>query len=287
MQPTPDSSPNLKPVDAVKPIPSSSKASAPNTRACQACRLRKVRCLPAEPNPTGQCRRCILAGRQCVTIAPSQRRRRKRTDTRVAELEKIVKELSEKLEQGKFNTQAPQHESTPTANDRDSQRRTHIPSIPANSSIKSPSLQHGNSPNSTTKPNMDSPVQLAPSNTPTSPSDVSLTPGSNATEYSEASPRESICSPALSQANTVCFLPHSVNIPNTPVAEYSSQLSYPLDAFDYTAETYPPLEAFVTNCGQYSCWMTSQNSYTPDIQSQMTDPSSDWPADPSSTWLYS
>ena len=63
-------------------------------RACEACRGLKVRC---EPDPTkGTCRRCAKAGRQCVVTAPS-RKRQKKTDTRVAELEKKIDALTASL----------------------------------------------------------------------------------------------------------------------------------------------------------------------------------------------
>ncbi|KAL9121295.1 MAG: hypothetical protein Q9187_002150 [Circinaria calcarea] len=63
-------------------------------RACEACRGLKVRC---EPDPTKDtCRRCAKAGRQCVITAPS-RKRQKKTDTRVAELEKKIDALTASL----------------------------------------------------------------------------------------------------------------------------------------------------------------------------------------------
>ncbi|KAI4179682.1 MAG: hypothetical protein LQ346_007148 [Caloplaca aetnensis] len=43
-------------------------------------------------------RRCARSGRECVYTAPEKRRRRKRTDTRVAELEHMVQMLAARLE---------------------------------------------------------------------------------------------------------------------------------------------------------------------------------------------
>ena len=63
-------------------------------RACEACRGLKVRC---EPDPgTGPCKRCRKANRKCVITAPS-RKRQKKTDSRVAELERKIDALTASL----------------------------------------------------------------------------------------------------------------------------------------------------------------------------------------------
>ncbi|KAI4187997.1 MAG: hypothetical protein LQ346_005398 [Caloplaca aetnensis] len=63
-------------------------------RACEACRGLKVRC---EPDPVkGTCRRCAKASRACVVTAPS-RKRQKKTDSRVAELERKIDALTASL----------------------------------------------------------------------------------------------------------------------------------------------------------------------------------------------
>lgn len=63
-------------------------------RACEACRGLKVRC---EPDPgTGPCKRCRKANRNCVITAPS-RKRQKKTDNRVAELERKIDALTASL----------------------------------------------------------------------------------------------------------------------------------------------------------------------------------------------
>ncbi|KAL9024057.1 MAG: hypothetical protein Q9196_006791 [Gyalolechia fulgens] len=63
-------------------------------RACEACRGLKVRC---EPDPAkATCRRCAKAGRSCVVTAPS-RKRQKKTDSRVAELERKIDALTASL----------------------------------------------------------------------------------------------------------------------------------------------------------------------------------------------
>ncbi|KAL8713224.1 MAG: hypothetical protein Q9220_002745 [cf. Caloplaca sp. 1 TL-2023] len=69
-------------------------ADSKRPRACEACRGLKVRC---EPDPVkGTCRRCAKAGRHCVVTAPS-RKRQKKTDSRVAELEKKIDALTASL----------------------------------------------------------------------------------------------------------------------------------------------------------------------------------------------
>lgn len=70
-------------------------------RACEACRGLKVRCEPDPNNPDGPCKRCNKANRNCVVTAPT-RKRQKKTDSRVAELEKKIDALTASLkEQGK------------------------------------------------------------------------------------------------------------------------------------------------------------------------------------------
>ena len=69
-------------------------ADSKRPRACEACRGLKVRC---EPDPVkGTCRRCAKAGRNCVVTAPS-RKRQKKTDSRVAELERKIDALTASL----------------------------------------------------------------------------------------------------------------------------------------------------------------------------------------------
>ncbi|KAI5780023.1 hypothetical protein EDC01DRAFT_283988 [Geopyxis carbonaria] len=66
-------------------------------RACESCRALKVRCQPHDPTkPTGPCRRCTKAGRECIFTVPT-RKRQKKTDTKVAELEKKIDALTASL----------------------------------------------------------------------------------------------------------------------------------------------------------------------------------------------
>ena len=63
-------------------------------RACEACRGLKVRC--EFDGASRDCKRCIKAGRQCQVTQPS-RKRQKKTDTKVAELEKKIEDLHAKM----------------------------------------------------------------------------------------------------------------------------------------------------------------------------------------------
>jgi hypothetical protein len=65
-------------------------------RACEACRGLKVRC--DFEGDADICKRCAKAHRECVVTAPN-RRRPKKTDTRVADLEKRIDDLTTTLEQ--------------------------------------------------------------------------------------------------------------------------------------------------------------------------------------------
>lgn len=66
-------------------------------RACEACRQLKVRCDPDNDNPDGPCKRCAKAHRRCVVTAPT-RKRQKKSDSRVAELEKKIDALTATLQ---------------------------------------------------------------------------------------------------------------------------------------------------------------------------------------------
>lgn len=71
-------------------------ADAKKSRACEACRGLKVRCEPDPNNPEGACKRCAKAGRNCIVTQPT-RKRQKKTDSRVAELEKKIDALTASL----------------------------------------------------------------------------------------------------------------------------------------------------------------------------------------------
>ncbi|KAL1982932.1 hypothetical protein VTN96DRAFT_619 [Rasamsonia emersonii] len=76
--------------------PNDPLADLKRPRACEACRQLKVRCEPDNDHPTGSCKRCAKAGRTCIVTAPT-RKRQKKTDSRVAELEKKIDALTASL----------------------------------------------------------------------------------------------------------------------------------------------------------------------------------------------
>ncbi|EMC99648.1 hypothetical protein BAUCODRAFT_62982 [Baudoinia panamericana UAMH 10762] len=71
---------------------------APSHRACAHCRSQKVRCLPHETN-ADVCQRCARIGRPCIFTPLRKRKQRKRTDTRVAELEREMRAMRAMLKQ--------------------------------------------------------------------------------------------------------------------------------------------------------------------------------------------
>lgn len=82
--------------------PSAANPHDPNDlkrpRACEACRSLKVKCELDDNSPNGSCKRCAKAHRQCIITVPS-RKRQKKTDSRVAELEKKIDALTAALGQ--------------------------------------------------------------------------------------------------------------------------------------------------------------------------------------------
>ncbi|GKZ48776.1 hypothetical protein AbraIFM66951_001015 [Aspergillus brasiliensis] len=77
--------------------PSDPYAELRRPRACEACRQLKVRCEPDLSHPNGTCKRCAKAGRNCVVTLPT-RKRQKKTDSRVAELERKIDALTASLQ---------------------------------------------------------------------------------------------------------------------------------------------------------------------------------------------
>ncbi|CAK4031242.1 hypothetical protein AC578_442 [Lecanosticta acicola] len=76
----------------------STTSDVPAHRACASCRGQKVRCIIDESNPE-VCQRCARSGRTCVFTPLQKRKQRKRTDTRVAELEKEMRAMRQALAQ--------------------------------------------------------------------------------------------------------------------------------------------------------------------------------------------
>ncbi|RDL36804.1 Zn2 DNA-binding protein [Venustampulla echinocandica] len=83
--------------DGGNPALDGSQLDSKRPRACEACRGLKVRCESDMNIPDGPCKRCAKAGRNCVVTVPS-RKRQKKTDSRVAELEKKIDALTASLQ---------------------------------------------------------------------------------------------------------------------------------------------------------------------------------------------
>jgi Fungal Zn(2)-Cys(6) binuclear cluster domain len=95
---TPQSVSNIGPADLHgEGSPDAGSGDAKRPRACEACRGLKVRCELDTNNPEGPCKRCAKASRNCVVTVPS-RKRQKKTDSRVAELEKKIDALTASLQ---------------------------------------------------------------------------------------------------------------------------------------------------------------------------------------------
>ena len=65
-------------------------------RACDACRALKVRCDQGINHPGQPCTRCLKANRRCVVTPPSRKRQRK-SENKVVELEKKIDALTATL----------------------------------------------------------------------------------------------------------------------------------------------------------------------------------------------
>ncbi|KAL2370178.1 hypothetical protein RJ035_003540 [Blastomyces gilchristii] len=77
--------------------PNDPLADLKRPRACEACRQLKVRCDPHPDTPDGPCKRCAKANRRCVVTVPT-RKRQKKADSRVAELERKIDALTASLQ---------------------------------------------------------------------------------------------------------------------------------------------------------------------------------------------
>lgn len=64
----------------------------PTIKACDNCRSQKVRCI-TDTTESGKCQRCSRMNRACIFRPVQKRKSRKRTDARVAELEREVEAM--------------------------------------------------------------------------------------------------------------------------------------------------------------------------------------------------
>lgn len=87
--------------------PHDALADLKRPRACEPCRQLKVRCDPDPNHPDGSCKRCAKARRTCVVTAPT-RKRQKKTDSRVTELERKIDALTASLQMSHSSGLLPQ-----------------------------------------------------------------------------------------------------------------------------------------------------------------------------------
>ncbi|KAL2824815.1 hypothetical protein BDW59DRAFT_147147 [Aspergillus cavernicola] len=101
------------------PDPNDPYADLKRPRACEACRQLKVRCEPDLANPDEPCKRCAKAGRSCVVTVPT-RKRQKKTEGRVAELERKIEALTAQVSHsGKIDAVLPSNNSAQSSSSRD------------------------------------------------------------------------------------------------------------------------------------------------------------------------
>ncbi|PSK54340.1 hypothetical protein B9Z65_3459 [Elsinoe australis] len=92
---------------------STSGPAPPLNKACEPCRALKVRCLPAIQGPSPICQRCLKFDRVCNYAPPHRKKQRKRTDARVAELEKEIVAMRALLEKSQRNEASSSTRSSP------------------------------------------------------------------------------------------------------------------------------------------------------------------------------
>lgn len=73
------------------PVPSSTNIPKLN-RSCEECRARKIRCYISDSPGSSRCTRCIQRELPC-TFVPAAKRKRRRVDSRIKELEKKIESL--------------------------------------------------------------------------------------------------------------------------------------------------------------------------------------------------
>ncbi|KAH6639320.1 hypothetical protein C7974DRAFT_129000 [Boeremia exigua] len=121
--------------DGAQATPGSAKDAADfkRPRACDSCRGLKVRC--DQERPEVSCKRCAKAGRPCITTPPT-RKRQKKADSRVAELERKIDALTATLHAQKSGAPEPRHPGAPQHDGN-----TAVPAMP-DASFRMGALSH-------------------------------------------------------------------------------------------------------------------------------------------------
>ncbi|KAK0100040.1 hypothetical protein ONS95_013146 [Cadophora gregata] len=149
--------------------PKSSFEQQASNRACEACRAHKVRCLPNTLGSSKICQRCAKTDRQCIFAAPMRRKQRKRTDTRVAELEREVSAMRALFRQGNDDIPATYTQQASQPDSQNDTPRTGM-SYGMRSDAQDQSAESGETPASWSIPtNLTPPVQEDQNPQPFSP----------------------------------------------------------------------------------------------------------------------
>ncbi|EFE37312.1 C6 transcription factor (War1), putative [Trichophyton verrucosum HKI 0517] len=161
---------------AADTAPSDPLADLKRPRACEACRQLKVRCDPDQDHPDGSCKRCVKANRRCIVTVPT-RKRQKKADSRVAELERKIDALTATLQASRaksypsdLNDSGPQQhvERSWSGSSRwSSQRRVSSGENPSSSAGLAGSKRSSNG-DIRSLPGMRPPAILPPSKSPSS-----------------------------------------------------------------------------------------------------------------------
>ncbi|EAW08348.1 C6 zinc finger domain protein [Aspergillus clavatus NRRL 1] len=143
------STPDMNPTEGS--LQQQSASSQQLNRSCESCRGLKVRCILDPTLPT-QCQRCAKAGRACIFVAPQKRRPRKRTDSRVAQLEREMRQMRSLLKD-RFRVDESDAESTdsekeesPEPDELGIESKERLFSIPEAPSSVSASTRHTDQP---------------------------------------------------------------------------------------------------------------------------------------------
>ncbi|OBS22522.1 hypothetical protein FPOA_08859 [Fusarium poae] len=99
-------------------------------RTCEACRKRKIRCIST---PAKRCTRCNKIDIECIFKAPAIKRKRKRNETRLRELEQMLNEVRQSVSREQQRDQWPSSASdalaTPASTDKSHQPSGYISDI--------------------------------------------------------------------------------------------------------------------------------------------------------------
>ena len=83
-------------------------------RSCEECRTRKCRCQLESIGPSNKCARCEKLQLRCTFIAPVTRRRRKRANARIDNLENELRQLKRKLDRSDTRSVSPTQSTSGT-----------------------------------------------------------------------------------------------------------------------------------------------------------------------------